>query len=152
MTTRMKHVVMAVVATAVIVGGGAFSGGMRYERQRLPADAREGRALNREWRQSGDRLQSDTMLGTRGGAGLIVGEVLSRDTQSMTVKIRDGGSKIVLFGQTTEIVKSVAGTTDDLTVGRQVTVMGTPNADGSVTAQSIQIRPPSGAASRANRP
>ena len=138
---HMQRIIVAVVATAVIVGGGAFYGGMRYERQRLTEDMYVGRALNREWRQSGDRFQSDAMLGMRGGAGRIVGEGLSRDAQSMTVSIRDGGSKIVLLGQTTEIVKSVAGTADDLTVGRPVTVVGTSNADGSVTATTIQLVP-----------
>ncbi len=40
-----------------------------------------------------------------------------------------------------QILKSTTGSTSDIAVGAQVSAQGMQNADGSVTAQSIQLRP-----------
>lgn len=74
------------------------------------------------------------------GAGLLNGEVLAKDAQSVTIKMRDGGSKNVLFSTSTKILKSTAGVIDDLQVGDSVMVVGKTNSDGSVNAESIQIQ------------
>ena len=63
-----------------------------------------------------------------------------RDNTSITLKLRDGGSKIVFYTDKTTIAKTVDGILDDLAVGKQVNVIGTTNPDGSVSAQSVQIR------------
>jgi hypothetical protein len=75
------------------------------------------------------------------GAGIINGDVTSKDETSMTVRGRDGSSKIVLYSGTTQIMKSTTGTSSDVAVGTQVMIQGKTNSDGSITAQSIQIRP-----------
>ena len=77
---------------------------------------------------------------SRGGVGVISGEILSKDAQSITVKLRDGGSKIIFISDKTTVSKSVDGTKDDLIVGKQITVNGASNPDGSVNAESLQIR------------
>ncbi len=81
----------------------------------------------------------------RGGAagGLVAGEVVSKDDSSVIIKSRDGGSKIVLYSAATQVMKSAQGSIADVAAGEQVTVIGTANADGSITAQSIQLRPAS---------
>ena len=75
------------------------------------------------------------------GNGMTNGSVLSKDDTSITVQGRDGSSKIVLYSPSTQIMKSTEGTIADVVAGSQVIVNGKSNADGSVTASTIQIRP-----------
>ena len=79
-----------------------------------------------------------------GGAGrtggVTSGEVILKDDKSVTVKLSNGGSKIIFFSPTTEVVKSVKGLSEDLIVGEEIIVTGEANADGSLNAKSIQIR------------
>lgn len=145
----MKNIVIAVVATAVIVGGGAFYGGMQYGKQFVAPtqdDRQNFRDLSADERQQRMQQFGQGMPGGSGArpgnrGGIVSGEVLAKDAASLTVKLRDGGSKIVLFSSSTEIGKLMQGTVNDVRVGEQVIVNGSANADGSVTAQSIQIRP-----------
>ncbi len=69
-----------------------------------------------------------------------MGEILSEDDKSITVKMEDGSSKIVLISDTTQINKTDPGAKSDLTVGTKVGVFGVDN-NGTVTAQNIQIDP-----------
>ncbi len=75
------------------------------------------------------------------GGNAVSGEILTKDDKSITIKLRDGGSRIAFMGQTTQILKSSAGTFADISVGAQVSVVGTQNSDGSMIAQSVQLRP-----------
>jgi hypothetical protein len=70
-----------------------------------------------------------------------VGDIISGDDKSATLKLRDGGSKIVFFSDNTAITKFTQGAKSDLVVGESVMVEGTNNPDGSITATTIQIRP-----------
>lgn len=75
------------------------------------------------------------------GRGGVIGTVLSMDDKSVTVKLQDGSSKIVLFSDSTAYSNTVSSTKADLKTGETVAVFGTTNSDGSVTASNVQINP-----------
>lgn len=122
------------------IGGGMFYGGMRYQKSKAPVFSRN--AGERGNFQPGDRQRGGNRLGSNtAGGDFVAGEIISKDDNSVTVKIRDGGSKIIFFSDSTSVGKSVEGSAADLSTSQQVMVSGKQNSDGTLTAQSIQIRP-----------
>ena len=124
----------------IIVGIAAFYGGMSYATPASGVPGGGGTQLARG--QNGSTTQNG-FRGARGDGqgGFVSGEVIAKDATSITIKLRDGGSKIVLLSPSTQVMKTAAGTLADLAVGVQVSTTGAANSDGSVTAQSVQIRP-----------
>ena len=125
----MKKVLLIIIAIAVLVGGGAFYGGMEYAQSKIP----------QRFQQFGAEIGGGRS-GNQSAGNFVTGDIISKDDKSITVKLQVGGSKIVFFSDSTEIVKSVNGTSNDLEVGKTVMVNGTANQDGSLIAQSIQLR------------
>ena len=148
MTGKLISIAIAIV---VVVGGGAFYGGIKYAEYKNPRGQFSRADLQNilpEERQQ--RLQQfggasaglrNVTQGNRTPGGFASGEILSKNDKSVTVKLQDGGSKIVFLSDSTKITKSAEGTLNDLEVGKNITVNGTANSDGSVTAQMIQLRP-----------
>jgi hypothetical protein len=68
----------------------------------------------------------------------VRGDILSIDSNTMTVKLQDGSTKIVILSGSTTYMKEAPSTVDDLKAGITVMVTGTNNSDGSVIAQSVQ--------------
>ena len=138
--SKNKKIVSIVVGIVVLVG--VFYVGMSYGKSqtsatKIVAQNQTGQfGMNR-----GNRTN---------GGGLISGQILSKDASSITVQIMNTdptstttgtGSKIIFLDANTTISKMAVGSASDLTAGTQVSVTGTANSDGSVTAKSIQIRP-----------
>jgi len=71
----------------------------------------------------------------------VAGEIIEKDEKSITIKLQDGSSKIVMLPGNTEIRKVTAGSRNDLKQGERVFVVGKENSDGSVTASIVQIGP-----------
>ena len=69
------------------------------------------------------------------------GEIIAQDSQCLTLKLQDNGSKIVFFSTSTQISKFDQGALSDLAIGKTVMVNGKENSDGAISAQTIQIRP-----------
>jgi hypothetical protein len=131
-----KNLIISIIVTALVAGGVGFGGGFFIGKAQPPSRgnfAQFGANVNRLGGAAANRLRS--------GGGMVNGEILSKDDKSITVKNRDGGSKIVFFAPSTAIAKTTDGTTDDLAVGKTVIVIGSANNDGSITANNIQIRP-----------
>jgi ribosomal protein S1 len=89
--------------------------------------------------------QGDHSNQFRQGSGLglrpVSGEIISQDDKSITVKLQDGSSRIVILSDQTEINKTSEGSKEDLKTGERITTFGTENSDGSVTAQNVQLNP-----------
>lgn len=129
--------------TIIVVGALSFYGGMRYQMTQRPSFA-SGQFGNQPGRMPGQGGQLGAQNGTQNRQGMmgqrpVMGEILSQDDTSMTVKTQDGGSKIILFSDKTVINKASQGAKTDLKVGEQITVFGTQNQDGSITAQNVSI-------------
>lgn len=124
----MKNNILLIIILIIGVGAVGFFAGMKYQQKNLPKRA------DFQSRQSG-------MPGgqQREGSGMVRGEIISRDGESVTVKLPDESSKIILISENTEINKTTEGSADDLETGKQVMVLGQTNPDGSVSAASIQL-------------
>ncbi|MCZ7664297.1 MAG: hypothetical protein M5U22_15810 [Thermoleophilia bacterium] len=145
-----------ILAVAVVVGAGAFYGGMRYGEGKSPTPQEALAALqNLTPDQAAQAFQNGNGFpGAGGGArrdvgeggGFVNGDIIAADAQSITVQLTDGRSKIVFFSDSTSISRQAEGSASDLFTGTSVLVTGTTNDDGSITAQTIQIRPAGAAA------
>lgn len=124
----MKNGIIAgAVVVAVAVG---FFGGTKYQSSKTASLG--GQFAQGNFRRAGN---------AQGQGGVVAGQIVAHDSNSITVQMRDGSSKIVFLSASTKVSKSVDGSAADLAQQKEVTITGTANADGSITAQSIQIRP-----------
>jgi hypothetical protein len=128
------------VAAAVVVGVIAFAGGYAV------ANATAAKATATGTNEFGGGQffpgASGRPRGGNGGAfgGGAAGTIGSVSPDQMTITTQNG-SRIVLLTPTTTVTEVTSATKaiSDLTSGQTVTVIGTPNPDGSVTATRIVI-------------
>lgn len=134
---KNKMIIITIVLVILAAGGGFF-GGMKYQESKNPFTNRQLGS-----RQGGFTRNGQTPQNGNNGGSLrpVAGEIISSDASSITVKMQDGSSKIVILSDSTTISKSDQATKDDLKTGESVAVFGTQNPDGSVTAQNIQLNP-----------
>lgn len=126
----MNKKLLITAITVLILGGGVgFYGGMKYQQSKTPT------------RQFGNFAGRNGSGGTNNAFRPVNGQILSAGDNSITVKIQDGSSKIIILTDKTQINKAAQGTVIDLQVGATVAVFGQFNSDGSVTAQSVQLNP-----------
>lgn len=128
-----KNVVLSIVV-AVIFAAGGFFGGMYYQKSQRAVGQFGGVG------QFGRRMMGAYGQGANRG-NAILGQIISSDAKSVTVKLSDGSSKIVVLSAATVINKQATGSASDLKTGETVSVFGQANADGSVTATNVQLRP-----------
>jgi hypothetical protein len=69
--------------------------------------------------------------------------VVSSNATSITGALKSG-SEVVFYSTSTPIMDTTIGSPSDIIDGANITVIGTANPDGSVTANSIQIRQTTG--------
>ena len=135
-----KNKKISFIVLGIIVLGGVFYGGMVYGKGQKSTGTTGTAAF--------------AGRGTRGGAGglgaggFTSGQIIAKDATSITVQLMTGGpagtasgSKIVFVDSNTKVTKQASGTLSDLAVGTNISITGTANTDGSVSATAVQIRP-----------
>ncbi|OGG27241.1 hypothetical protein A2960_00270 [Candidatus Gottesmanbacteria bacterium RIFCSPLOWO2_01_FULL_39_12b] len=126
---------IAIIAVLIVLGGGSFYAGMKYQESKAQSVARQ---FGDGQHQSGTGQFQNR---NRSGFRPVAGEIIGSDDKSITVKLADGSSKIVLLSEKTEINKADKANVVDLKAGEKVAVFGTENSDGSISAQNIQLNP-----------
>ena len=136
----MKYNATNTVIIAIVVGVLGFFGGMKYQQSRVGSNRQ---FMMRGGGQfgAGTRGQSGGGGGNRMGFRPVTGEIISTDEASITVKLTDGSSKIVMFSDSTAINKAEKAPKTELTQGAKVMVFGRENTDGTLEAQNIQLNP-----------
>ena len=134
---KNKNLIITILVL-IIAGTGSFYGGMKYQQSKSPQINRQFTGqFNGQVNTRGGNITN----GNRNGFRPVSGEIISSDDKSITVKMSDGSTRIVLIDDKTAINKAEKAEKTDLTTGTMVAVFGTNNSDGSVTAENIQINP-----------
>lgn len=136
----MKKFFIILPIVTIAIGAAAFYGGTKYEQANISKGF--GRLAGQLPGIGGNGGTVGTRFGNRGDAGFVSGQIIAKDDKSITLKLsNNGGSKIIFFSGSTEIGKYTSGDLNDLAIDQNVMVNGSANSDGSITAQTIQIRP-----------
>ncbi|MFA6322509.1 MAG: hypothetical protein WCX71_03440 [Candidatus Buchananbacteria bacterium] len=130
---------IAMILALVLISGLAFWGGTLYGKSKSQFN-RGNEQFKNQLSQRGQMGNGEGNLKQNSG-GFIDGEILSQDDKSLTIKLQDGGSKIIFLSASTTVSKMAEGSLQDLTTGLNIMASGTTNSDGSLTAKTIQIRP-----------
>jgi len=135
----MAKKIIPIIIILIIIGAGAFYGGMKYGQSKSPSN----KFSSQNFQNLSPEQRQQLSQGRTGGAGanFLNGEVIAKDAQSLTLKMQDGGSKIVFFSDSTKISKTTEGSINDVEVGKTLSVGGKQNSDGSFTAETIQLSP-----------
>ena len=142
----MKNIFLIIFITVLISGGAAFYGGTEYARSvdsrgleagfwNLNPEERQQRFRDLQTNAGNSQLEHRTI---RGENGFVSGEIIFKDDQSVTVKLPEGGSKIVFLSGETSVTKNATSSVQDLHVGDVITAAGSANEDGSLSAKSVQ--------------
>lgn len=125
----MKNNYLITVVLVIVFAGAGFYGGMKYQQsQRGNFSGQFGNGQG-------------MMRNNRSGFRPVAGEIISADEKSITVKLQDNSSKIIFINDKTVINKAQTVNKSELKVGEKVSVFGSENTDGSVTAQNVQLNP-----------
>ncbi len=133
----MKKQLPIFIAIIIIVAAGSFFGGLKYGQSKRPNNFFGPNGFRQV---VGDGNQNRIGMNNRNVVNFVNGEIISQDEKSLTVKANDGGSKIIFLSDTTQVMKFTTSTAADLKTGDNIMVNGSANADGSLNAESIQVR------------
>ena len=126
---------ITIALAGLVIFGIGFYGGTLYSASNKPANPGRG-----QFSQNGNQ-PGGNKSGRQFGGNNLIGEVISKNDTSITLKLRDGGSRIIFVTKDTPVSKNVSASSSDISANEQVSVSGTSNPDGSVNAQFIQIKP-----------
>lgn len=141
--------ILLVSFLVILFTGLVFFAGSKYQQSKGALAFRQGLLENNNGQAVARGFNNQNAANTdtvknRGQAAAFrqtVGEIISLDDKSMTVKLADGSSRIVFYSDSTVINQSVEASKSDLKTGLTVAVHGTSNNDGSLLSENIEINP-----------
>lgn len=135
MNMNKNTTIIVAVILVIAAGVGGFFGGIQFQKMQRPDFANRQFGSGQTGGRQGFGPQNSNFRPVRG-------QILSISSNSLTVKLSDGSTKIVVLSGNTTFVQSAAAAQSDLKTGDTVNVIGSQNSDGSVTASDVQINPP----------
>jgi hypothetical protein len=113
---KNKNLIITVVA-CLVVGAAAFFGGMQYQKMQRNAQFANFAANGQ---RTGGRFGGAGANGGQNGGNFrpVIGQITSNDGSTLTVKMQDGSSKIVVLSGSTNIMQSTSATKDQLISGQ----------------------------------
>jgi len=141
-----QKTILTILAIAIFSGISFFAGIKFQQRRGFSAINRFSQNFdNRQLRGQGQGTgRNQNQNGDFRGNGMLVGEIISRADNSLTIKTPNNGDKIVIIPQSASVTKSSSASAEELVVGKTVGVFGTSNSDGSLTAATIELDPRTG--------
>jgi len=138
---KNKNLIISIALLLVGLGAGFF-GGMQYRNIQLKNTRGNftGSGGGNFQRYVGDGNPQGVGSAARDGM-ITAGSIVSIDSGSITVKLADGSSKIIILSGSTTYSNTVSATPSDLKTGENVAITGTTNSDRSITATNVQINP-----------
>ena len=143
MKDKKTNQAIVLVASIILSLGVGFYTGTKYKPNNKQDFVNQFNQRNRD-QMGGSRqpgLSGQRGSGMPGGFRPVAGEIIASDGKTITVKLTDGSSKLVLVTGNTTISKAQSADINNLLVGEKVSVFGNQNPDGSTTAQNIQLNP-----------
>ena len=104
------------IITIAVVGVVCFFGGMKYGQSTSKPTTGTSQTNFQSGAGGGGRR------GFAAGQGATAGEILSLDATGITLKMRDGSSKIIILSSSTPVMKTATGSMSDLKTGEAVVV------------------------------
>ncbi len=135
-----NKILIGIVIVVVAIGG--FFAGMQYQQSKTQSVGLGGASGQGRFGGTGGGAGGFRRFGGNGQNGQAVrGQIVSTDTGTITIKLADGSTKIIVLSGNTNITKAAKGSQSDLKAGEMVAVFGSSNTDGSVIAQMVQLNP-----------
>ena len=123
------HIIWAVIVIVALVGGVVYG----KSSVASPAKGTAASATRSGYARTG-----------AAGGGFVSGQIISVDTDSLTVSLANGNSQVVFYSDATQVMKPTIVPASTLVAGTRVMIGGMANSDGSLSAQSIQVQTGSG--------
>jgi len=139
---KLSNVAISILILAI--GAGGFFGGYYFQKKKCASTANT-KNFAGNFREMSETPPTNIpnkngqANGGHGGGG-NTGEIISKDDKSITIKSSDGSTKIIYYSDSTTISKNETVANSDLTVGTNISAMGSINTDKSVTAKNIIIQ------------
>jgi len=145
---KKQHITTMVILILIIIAASFFVG-TKYQqrktfsnfREQMFGGNRQGQGIGQGMRQNAQNGDLNKNRGQVPGFRQNFGEIINIDEKTLTLKMADGSSKIVLLSDSTIINQSVTATKSDLKVGTKIMVNGDTNPDGSISSRNIEINP-----------